>query len=71
MGLRWHDWQGEASRLTPGQGISVFPFLWSKESQADLAATSRKPVPMAELLGLNGDFCAQMGLPGPGFLGSV
>ncbi|MEU6974119.1 DUF2625 domain-containing protein [Kitasatospora aureofaciens] len=70
-GLRWPGWQDEASRLTSDQGISVFPFLWSKEAHADLAATSRRPVPMAELLGLNRDFCAQMGLPAPGFLGSV
>ena len=70
-GLRWPGWQEEAARLAADQGISVFPFLWSKEARADLAATSRKPVPMTELLGLSQDFCTQMGLPAPGFLGSV
>ena len=51
--------------------MSVVPFLWSKEAHDDLAATSRRAVPMMELLGLNEDFCNQMGLPEPGFLGVV
>lgn len=70
-GLRWPGWQAETALLTADQGISVFPFLWSEEAHADLAATSRKAVPMAELLGLRRDFCAQMEIPAPGFLGSL
>lgn len=69
--LRWPGWQAETALLTVGQGISIFPFLWSKEARADLAATSRRPVLMAELLGLSGDFCARMEIPAPGFLGSL
>ncbi|TCO48955.1 DUF2625 family protein [Actinocrispum wychmicini] len=70
-GLRWPGWQDEVAGLAPTQGMSVVPFLWSKEAHDDLAATSRRPVPMAELLGLNETFCTQMGLPTPGFLGVV
>ncbi|MET0235452.1 MAG: DUF2625 family protein [Kibdelosporangium sp.] len=70
-GLRWRGWQAEAAALTPTQGIAVYPFLWSEEAHADLEATTRSAVPMAELLGLHTDFCAQLGLAAPGFLGSV
>lgn len=70
-GLRWPGWQGEVVGLTPTQGMSVVPFLWSKEAHDDLAATSRRAVPLIELLGLNEDFCKQMGLAEPGFLGVV
>jgi Protein of unknown function DUF2625 len=71
QGLRWPGWERESAVLAPGQGISVVPFLWSKEAQQDLAATSRRPVPLRELLGLHGEFCRQVGGDNPGFLGSV
>ncbi|WP_331721113.1 DUF2625 domain-containing protein [Streptomyces sp. NBC_00454] len=70
-GLRWPGWQAEAAALEPSQGIAVYPYLWSKEAHADLAATSRRAVPMTELLGLSRDFCLQFGPNDPGFLGSV
>ncbi|MFJ8439379.1 hypothetical protein [Kitasatospora griseola] len=43
---------------------------WPELREA-LAATSRRPVPMRELLGIAGDFAQQAGLPDPGFLGDV
>ncbi|WP_406279894.1 DUF2625 family protein [Embleya sp. NBC_00896] len=67
--LRWPDWQTETARLRPSEGLSVFPHLWSKEAREDLAATSRRPVPMKELLGLHTEFHAHPGNPTPGFLG--
>jgi hypothetical protein len=70
-GLRWHGWREEASALAFSQGISVYPFLWSKEAHADLAATSRRAVPMREVLGVAADFARQMGPADPGFLGDV
>jgi hypothetical protein len=70
-GLRWRNWKAEAMALTPAQGIAVYPFLWSEEAHMDLDATTRSAVPMAELLSLHKDFCEQMGLPAPGFLGTV
>ncbi|WP_433186378.1 DUF2625 domain-containing protein [Actinoallomurus sp. CA-150999] len=70
-GLRWPGWREEAAALTFSQGITVFPFLWSKEAQADIAATSRRAVPMREVLGVAADFARQMGLADPGFLGEV
>ncbi|WP_233507896.1 DUF2625 family protein [Spongiactinospora gelatinilytica] len=70
-GLRWPGWQAEASVLTLAQGIAVHPFLWSKEAHTDLPSTSRRAVPMSELLRLNIDFCRKLGLKSPGFLGNA
>ncbi|WP_377272611.1 DUF2625 family protein [Peterkaempfera sp. SMS 1(5)a] len=70
-GLRWPGWREEAAALAPSQGIAVFPFLWSEEAHADLAATSRRAVPMREVLGVAADVAGQMGPCGPGFLGEV
>lgn len=69
--LRWPGWEAESAALTPGQGISVVPFLWSAEAHQDPAATSRRPVPMRELLYLHDEFCRQTGGAAPGFLGSI
>ncbi|MDP5315941.1 DUF2625 family protein [Streptomyces poriferorum] len=70
-GLRWPGRQRESQSLDLSRGIAVYPFLWSKEAQADPAATTRTPVPLTELLALSGEFCRQMGLGDPGFLGSL
>jgi hypothetical protein len=70
-GLRWPGWRDETRSLTPSQGMTVFPFLWSEEAHADLGATSRRAVPMREVLGVAADFARQMGPCDPGFLGEV
>ncbi|MFG3137133.1 DUF2625 domain-containing protein [Streptomyces sp. NPDC048211] len=70
-GLRWPDWRAETAALTFSQGITVYPFLWSREARADLAATSRQPVPMREVVGVAADFARQMGPADPGFLGDL
>ena len=67
--LRWPGWENEIRVLAPWQGLAVYPFLWSEEAQANLAATTRRPVPMPEILGMHAEFRTQMGLPSPGFLG--
>ncbi|MGW0915278.1 DUF2625 family protein [Streptomyces sp. NPDC002784] len=70
-GLRRPGWRQEIANLPPTEGITVYPFLWSNEAQENLATTTRAPAPMAELLTMSQDFCQQMGLPAPGFLGTV
>ncbi|WP_328923629.1 DUF2625 domain-containing protein [Streptomyces sp. NBC_00190] len=70
-GLRWPGWREEAAALAFGQGVSIYPFLWSEEAHADLAATSRRPVPMREVLAVASDFARQMGPSDPGFLGEA
>lgn len=66
----WPDWRSELSELRTDQGISFFPFLWSAEAQEDIAATTRKPVSMNELLEMHHIFCEQMDVGDPGFLGT-
>ncbi|MEZ0110887.1 hypothetical protein ABH920_004902 [Catenulispora sp. EB89] len=70
-GLRWQGWREEASALSFSQGINVFPPLWSKEGRADLAAASRRAVPMREVLGVAVDTARQLGTADPGFLGQA
>lgn len=66
--LRWNGWRTEVSSLTGRQGLSFFPPLWSAEAHQRLLATSRRAVPMAELLGLSRDSCLLDGVD-PEFLG--
>ncbi|GHF70842.1 hypothetical protein GCM10010218_60190 [Streptomyces mashuensis] len=53
------------------RGISVFPPLWSAEARQDLSATSRRAVPMRELLDVARDACRQFDGVDPGFLGAA
>ncbi|KAB2350417.1 DUF2625 domain-containing protein [Actinomadura rudentiformis] len=69
--LRWSGWREEVAEVTASEGISVVPFLWSAEAQQDLNATSRRRVPMAELLGLSREFGERLGVGDPGFLGQL
>ncbi|WUD76678.1 DUF2625 domain-containing protein [Streptomyces sp. NBC_00510] len=70
-GLRWPGWREEAAALTPSQGIAVYPFLWSQEAHADLAATTRQAVAMSQVLAFAADFARRTGPADPGFLGEV
>ena len=61
--LRWHGWEAEAESLQLDQGISVFPFPFTKEGR-DLSRVSRRPVPIAELLTLWDELATQLrGVP--------
>jgi hypothetical protein len=69
--LRWDGWREEAAAAGMSQGITVYPYLWSKEAHEDLGATTRRAVPMREILGVAADFARQFGPAEPGFLGAV
>jgi hypothetical protein len=58
-GLRWPGWREDVAGLALDQGISVVPFLWSGEAEDDIAASSRAPVPIAELDALHEEFRRQ------------
>ncbi|MGW0206189.1 DUF2625 family protein [Streptomyces sp. NPDC003233] len=45
-GLRRPGRREEAGALDLGQGITLFPPLWTEEAPRDLAATSRRAVAM-------------------------
>jgi hypothetical protein len=69
--LRWPGWRAESGALTGTQGLSVVPYLWSAEARRDLLSTSRRAVPLAELLGLHRDFVLELDSIDTGFLGSL
>ena len=70
--LRWPGWEAQAAALSPRQGLSVIPFLWTSQARSDLAATSRRPAAMQELLSLHHEFHRQLTTgPDPGFLGTI
>ncbi|MDN3029586.1 DUF2625 domain-containing protein [Streptomyces sp. S.PB5] len=69
--LRWTGWKEEVRALNTNQGLSLFPPLWSAEARQDISATSRRAVPMDELLGVARDSCRQFDGVDPGFLGTV
>lgn len=48
-GFRWTNWQKDVSKLDGTLGISIFPFLWSKEGQEDINKNSKQPAPIQEL----------------------
>jgi hypothetical protein len=68
--LRWPGWQDEMRGLAGDHGIACYPFLWSAQAQADLSATTRRPVPLGELFALNADFAARFGARQPRIGGS-
>ncbi|MFZ4181568.1 DUF2625 domain-containing protein [Streptomyces pseudogriseolus] len=70
-GLRWDGWRDEVSVLNGRQGLSFFPPLWSAEARQDLSTTSRRAVPMAEVLSLSRTSCLQVDGADPGFLGAA
>ncbi len=47
-GYRWENWKKDIETLDGNWGISVYPFLWTKEGK-DINSDSRKPVPIQEL----------------------
>ncbi|MFC8509534.1 DUF2625 domain-containing protein [Streptomyces sp. NPDC057411] len=69
--LRWPGWEEEVGALNGDQGLTLYPPLWSAEARQDLSATSRRAVPMAELLGVARDSVRQLNGVDPGFLGAA
>lgn len=47
--MRWPGWEAETAALRLDQGLAVYPFLSTKEAQADMAGTARTAVPIGQL----------------------
>ncbi|RZM20898.1 MAG: DUF2625 domain-containing protein [Pedobacter sp.] len=58
-GLRWFNWQSDASVLSGDDVFNFYPTLWSKENKG-IEHLSRKAVPIAEQYFLNLDFRKQL-----------
>ena len=52
--LRWPEWEAEAQGLGLDQGIYAYPPPWSVQGK-DLSTSTRKPVPMGELVAFHHD----------------
>ncbi|MET7963894.1 DUF2625 family protein [Micromonospora zamorensis] len=59
-GLRWPGWESEVASVALDQGISALPPPWTREGK-DLAAVSRKPIRLAELVSVHQDAARQLG----------
>lgn len=57
----WPSWQTEVASLGLREGITMYPPLWSAEGASDIAGTSRKSVPMPELVAFHVDTARQLG----------
>lgn len=53
---RWDTWREDCARLPLDQGMGFYPFLWARADQG----RTRRPLPMAEIIGLEFDFLRQM-----------
>lgn len=58
--LRWPGWQAEVAALSPDRGLHFHPPLFAEAEGVE--ARSRKAVPLPELLGLNLEMAAQLGV---------
>lgn len=56
---RGAGWSEDVSRLSPDEGFSMHPPLWTAEGK-DLARVSKRPVPMTELLNIQLEFARQL-----------
>lgn len=56
MDYRWDNWREDCAQLTLDQGMGFYPFLWAEAGQG----RTRRPLPMAEVIGLEFDFLRQM-----------
>jgi uncharacterized protein DUF2625 len=58
--MRWPGWETEIAALALDQGISTMPPLWTKEGK-DVSRTSRRAIPLAELVSVHHDVARQLG----------
>ena len=56
--IRWKNWKEEISELNGNQGISFYPFLWTKHK--NIRELSRKAVPITEIWSFQQDVVKQL-----------
>lgn len=57
--FRWKGWESDIKKLSGDQGISIFPYLWTKEGK-DIEKCSRRAVPVKDLWGIYNEFARQI-----------
>lgn len=63
-GWRWPGWEDEVRALEPDSALSLYPPPWTKEGK-DVARSSRRRVPVAELYRMHLDAARQLNEKGP------
>ncbi|WP_211302093.1 DUF2625 domain-containing protein [Chitinophaga niastensis] len=58
--FRWTGWEDDVAKMSGTQGMSFFPFLFTKEGK-DINNTSKKPVPVEELWTLQNEHTKDAG----------
>lgn len=58
--FRWKGWQEDIAKMNGTEGMSFYPFLFTKEGK-EIEKNSRKVVPLAELWSLQMDMKKQLG----------
>lgn len=58
--FRWKSWIEDLKAMTPGQGIAVYPFLWTAEGR-DMERNAKRPVAIEEVWESQYTFRAQLG----------
>lgn len=48
-GYRWTNWRNDIQEMDGNKGMSIFPFLWTKEGKQNIDKSSKKAVPLQEL----------------------
>lgn len=59
--MRWRDWKKEVKVLKGDQGISVFPYLWTKQGK-NVEENHRQAMPMKEIWGIQHEIKNQFGI---------
>ena len=57
--LRWRNWSDDVDRVSPSEGIAVYPPLFTAEAHP-IDATSRRVIPFDELLGFQQETADQL-----------
>ncbi|GAA6139557.1 DUF2625 domain-containing protein [Arenicella sp. 4NH20-0111] len=57
-GIRWESWKEDISKISSGQCITFYPFLWTEQGGCN--TSTRGVVPILEALSLKYDFLSQM-----------
>jgi hypothetical protein len=57
--LRWSGWENDLAALMGDQGMSIYPFLFTREG-GSVAERSRRSVPMDKLWRLHLDLAQQL-----------
>ncbi|MFL0248293.1 DUF2625 family protein [Candidatus Clostridium stratigraminis] len=57
--FRWTGWEEDVRKLIGEYGISIFPYLWTKEGK-NVNKCHREAIPMKEIWGIEQEFIKQM-----------